>query len=84
MLVRVQAKNDVNGNPRRGWIQFSSSGDFVQFVDEGYQGRGAISTLVMEGEADTIAITIESSEYKRFKKQSNDMEKLRKAREAIK
>jgi hypothetical protein len=38
----------------------------------------------MEGEADTIAITIEPSEYKRFKKSSNDMEKLRKAREAVK
>ena len=68
MLVRVQAKNDVNGNPRRGWIQFASDGSFVQFVDEGYQGRGAISTLVMEGEADTIAITIEPKEYNRLKK----------------
>ena len=84
MLVRVQAKNDADGNPRRGWIQFSVYGDFVQFVDEGYQGRGAISTLIEQGEAETIAITIESSEYKRFKKQNNDREKLRKAREAIK
>jgi len=66
MLVRVQAKNDANGNPRRGWIQFSASGDFIQFIDEGYLGRGAIATLVMEGEADTIAITIEPSEYKKL------------------
>ena len=67
MLVRVQAKNDANGNPRRGWIQFSPSGDFIQFIDEGYQGRGAISHLIMEGEADTIAITIEPSEYRKLK-----------------
>jgi len=68
MLVRVQAKNDSNGNPRRGWIQFSSDGSFLQFIDEGYQGRGAIAEFVKWGEADTIAITIEASEYKRFKK----------------
>lgn len=68
MLVRVQAKNDTNGNPRRGWIQFAEDGSFLQFIDEGYQGRGAISELVMNGEADTIAITIEPSEYNRFKK----------------
>jgi hypothetical protein len=68
MLVRVQAKNDVNGNPRRGWIQFSDDGNFIQFIDEGYLGFGAISELVEKGEADTIAITIEPSEYKRFKK----------------
>ncbi len=66
MLVRVQAKNDSNGNPRRGWIQFSPSGDFIQFIDEGYLGRGAIATLVEKGEADTIAITIEPSEYRRL------------------
>jgi hypothetical protein len=68
MLVRVQAKYDVNGNPRRGWIQFSPSGDFIQFIDEGYQGRGAIAHLVMEGEADTIALNIEPKEYNRLKK----------------
>jgi hypothetical protein len=68
MLVRVQAKNDSNGNPRRGWIQFSPSGDFMQFIDEGYQGRGAIATLVMEGEADTLALNIEPKEYNRLKK----------------
>jgi hypothetical protein len=66
MLVRVQAKNDSNGNPRRGWIQFTSSGDFVQFIDEGFLGRGAISHLIEQGEADTIAITIEPSEYRRL------------------
>jgi len=66
MLVRVQAKNDSNGNPRRGWIQFSPSGDFIQFIDEGYLGRGAIATLVEQGETDTIAINIEASEYRRL------------------
>lgn len=68
MLVRVKTKNDTNGNPRRGWIQFAEDGSLLQFIDEGYQGRGAISELVMNGEADTIALTIEPSEYKRLKK----------------
>jgi len=68
MLVRVAAKNDTNGNPRRGWIQFAEDGNFIQFIDEGYDGRGAIAQLVMDGEADTIALNIEPKEYNRLKK----------------
>lgn len=68
MLVRVATKNDVNGNPRRGWIQFGNDGCFIQFIDEGYEGKGAIAHLVSDGEADTIALNIEPKEYNRLKK----------------
>ena len=39
-IVYVKTKNDVNGNPRRGWIVPSSyfKTDGNPFVDEGYEG----------------------------------------------
>lgn len=43
-IVYVKTKNDVNGNPRRGWIVPSSyfQTDGNLFVDEGYEGRWAL------------------------------------------
>lgn len=43
ILLRVRAPNDVNGNPRRGWIVYDASGTQVDFVDEGYHGRRALT-----------------------------------------
>jgi len=67
MLVRVVAENDTNGNPRRGWIQLAQDGNFIQFVDEGYEGHGAISDLVKSGEVESITVNIAPKEYRRFK-----------------
>ena len=68
MLVRVVTQNDSNGNPRRGWIQFSDCGDMTQFIDEGYKGRSMISDLIQIGEMDTLALNITPKEYNRLKK----------------
>jgi len=38
-LVYVRTKNDINGNPRRGWIVATRDN---LFVDEGYNGRWAL------------------------------------------
>ena len=38
----IDAGNDRNGNPRRGWFIYSRSGDYLGFVDEGYSGWGAL------------------------------------------
>lgn len=42
-LIYVKAPNDVNGNPRRGWIVTWMDN---LFVDEGYMGRDALYTAL--------------------------------------
>jgi len=42
MATYVRTKNDVNGNPRRGWMVSDEQGRMVGFVDEGYTGRPAL------------------------------------------
>ena len=49
LLLRVNAGNDTNGNPRRGWIQYGFNGAVLSFIDEGYQGRDAITSKLGVG-----------------------------------
>ena len=65
MLIRIATTNDTNGNPRRGWLRVNTSGQVMGWIEEGYQGRGAIITYFNEGESPTIYV--KPSEYKRFK-----------------
>jgi hypothetical protein len=46
-IIYVMAGNDVNGNPRRGWIIPGAGPDRSDaFVDEGYAGRDALYTYL--------------------------------------
>jgi hypothetical protein len=36
--VKLNAGDDINGNPRRGWLVYDRTGEFRGFVDEGYRG----------------------------------------------
>lgn len=40
--VKIDAGNDRNGNPRRGWLIYDNLGSFWGFVDEGYYGHSAL------------------------------------------
>ena len=43
ITVKINAGHDVNGNPRRGWMVLQCrTGDMIDFVDEGYEGRSAL------------------------------------------
>lgn len=42
IALYLDAGNDKNGNPRRGWLLVSSDGTFYDFVDEGYSGHSAL------------------------------------------
>lgn len=67
MLVYVATTHDVNGNPRRGWVQLDGSGDRVRFYDEGYAGRGALPNHLRDGASwDPLRIT--PGEYRRLLK----------------
>jgi hypothetical protein len=43
LAVHIASENDANGNPRRGWFIADDHGDYVDFVDEGYLGPGALA-----------------------------------------
>lgn len=70
-LTYIKAPNTTSGNPQRGWIHTDENGNFIKFIDEGYEGRGAISGDIWNGAKelnDGYAIIVQSAEYKRWKK----------------
>jgi hypothetical protein len=68
MLIKVNAQNDVNGNPRRGWIQISAAGVFVAFYPEGNDDGGEQLRELRKIEGEAIAINITPKEYNRLRK----------------
>lgn len=42
---KINAGNSSSGNPRRGWLVHTRNGEFLGFVDEGYGGRHALTSL---------------------------------------
>lgn len=43
--ARITADNDESGNPRRGWQIYSATGQYLGFVDEGYDGHQALKRV---------------------------------------
>ncbi len=43
--IKLNAGNDRNGNPRRVYVVFGSSGDVLSAIDEGYLGSEAVTIL---------------------------------------
>lgn len=64
MLIYIATLNDTNGNPRRGWIQLNATGEPVAWIEEGYEGRGAIKHLDLPV---SMKITVAPAEFKRLK-----------------
>jgi hypothetical protein len=65
--IKIDAGNDDNGNPRRGWLIYAPAGDYLGFVNEGYEGPGAlkrIGTVVELGAVPTTARFYRSSTAK--------------------
>lgn len=47
--VKVNAGHSATGNPRRGWVIIDHrTGDMLDFVDEGYLGRAALTRTYPE------------------------------------
>jgi hypothetical protein len=44
--IKLCAKNDCNGNPRRVYVLFDSEGNVVRARDEGFIGRSAVAGLI--------------------------------------
>lgn len=68
MLIKVNAQNDTNGNPRRGWIHYGIDGRFLGFYPEGYDDGGEIlRELRVNNYEGYPSINITPKEYKRLK-----------------
>ena len=52
MLIKVNAQNDTNGNPRRGWIRYDLDGRFLGFYPEGYDDGGEVLRKLKAEEAE--------------------------------
>jgi hypothetical protein len=68
MLIKVNAQNDTNGNPRRGWIHYAIDGRFLGFYPEGYDDGGEILRGLRVNNCEGYpSINITPKEYKRLK-----------------
>ena len=45
--IKINAGNDANGNPRRGWVILNTAEGYtavIDFCDEGYDGPAAVTS----------------------------------------
>jgi len=69
LAVYIATKNSPSGNPQRGWIIFDDTGHSQGFVDEGYQGAGALAESPFAGIKRTFTrINVMPAEYRSWKK----------------
>jgi hypothetical protein len=61
--VYVNAGNDRNGNPRRGWIVIDVTDGGLAFVDEGYSGRSELRRLFPDA-GEVIALDVTPGAYR--------------------
>ena len=75
LAVKVNAGHDTNGNPRRGWVTINTrKGDMVDFLDEGYHGRSALTSECPRCvEGPEFAVT--PGEYRQLNKFARDKRK---------
>jgi hypothetical protein len=75
-LTYIKAPNTPTGNPQRGWILSDATGNFERFIDEGYEGNGAIAKELWNGAQEVnsgYGILVKASEYKRWKKMKSEV-----------
>ena len=66
--IYITAPNDVNGNPRRGWLFVSENG--TEWHEEGYAGVQAIRVDYLRDIAkDAPRVNVTATEYRRLVKQ---------------
>ena len=74
LAIYISAGNDVNGNPRRGWlITDDIMGDFTDFIDEGYYGDpgGLYRHPEYKGIPRTPRINVTPSTYREAKREAS-------------
>ncbi|MEH1124793.1 hypothetical protein [Micromonospora sp. CPCC 206061] len=56
LAVKIDADNDRDGNPRRGWMIYTAGGQYLGFVNEGYNGSAALTVAGDVTELGTIDV----------------------------
>jgi hypothetical protein len=70
LAIKIRAKNDTDGNPRRGWLLVNTAGDVVNFVDEGYRGKAQLSLVAHRMRVSVVEgpeIQVGPGEYRAWK-----------------
>jgi hypothetical protein len=70
LAIYIRTKNSPNGNPQRGWIIADSDGTISDFVDEGYQGAGALRKAYPHVTPTDEAIEVTPGYYQKAKRSS--------------
>lgn len=69
IAVYVGTTNDVNGNPRRGWVIVGAyTGDTLDFVNEGYNGTAELRSTY-PGIIETGRLDITVRQYNALRKE---------------
>lgn len=69
MVIKLNSTNDVNGNPRRGWLVLGPAGDSNRFIDYGNQGIETDASIELAYGPIKATIKVSASEYRRFKRE---------------
>ncbi len=70
IAIHINAGNNTNGNPRRGWIIADNDGQFVDFVDEGFQGTGALRVAGYNELPRTKTLKVTPATYQELRRES--------------
>jgi hypothetical protein len=70
LAIYIDAGNNSNGNPRRGWIITNQDGEFTAFVDEGYEGKAALASSGYGNATSTPRLDVQPSVYRDAYRQS--------------
>ncbi len=64
VCIRLCAKHDTNGNPRRVFVLLDSDGAIVRAIDEGYGGSRVLDAYSLRGPITDFETT--PAEYRRL------------------
>jgi hypothetical protein len=68
MIIFLKSTNDVNGNPRRSWIELDENGIKKNIFYEGCRGYNAVPERIREQAKRCIEIRVSIKEYKELTK----------------
>jgi hypothetical protein len=68
MAIRLNAGNDSNGNPRRVYVVFDSTGKIIDAIDEGYSGIQALDEVYPKHNDSVASFDTSPSEYRELVK----------------
>ena len=76
LAIYIGTNNSTSGNPKRGWIIADDNGVFINFVDEGYSGVGALAAAGYAKLPRTSRIDVTPGTYRDAYRQSQETTKM--------